>query len=119
MAEEEKPFDKIKKGLKKVVVGSADVVGGAVDVVGGTVEGVKKVVEVTKERVEDTAEDVKEVETARELTDSDPSRSYKVRENIEYDVKEGMEPMNPDDMASHEPTAVKRDKKEGTSEDPV
>ena len=119
MAEEEKPFNKIKKGFKKVVVGSADVVGGTVDVVGGAVEGVKKVVEVTKERVEDTAEDVKEVETAREVTDSDPSRSYKVRENIEYDIKEGMEHMNPDDMASHEPTAVKRDKKQWTSGDPV
>jgi hypothetical protein len=27
--------------------------------------------------------------------------------------------MNPEDIASHEPTAVKRDKKQGTSGDPV
>ena len=31
----------------------------------------------------------------------------------------GKEPMNPEDIASHEPTAVKRDKKQGTSGDPV
>lgn len=29
------------------------------------------------------------------------------------------EPMNPEDIAEHEPTAVKRDKNQGTSGDPV
>ncbi|HEY7756654.1 MAG TPA: hypothetical protein VIA08_00310 [Nitrososphaeraceae archaeon] len=29
------------------------------------------------------------------------------------------EPMNPEDMAEHEPTAVKRDKNQGSSGDPV
>ena len=39
------------------------------------------------------------------------------REN--YNEAGGKEPMNPEDIASHEPTAVKRDKKQGTSGDPV
>ena len=29
------------------------------------------------------------------------------------------EPMNPEDIVSHEPTAVKRDKNQGSSGDPV
>jgi hypothetical protein len=29
------------------------------------------------------------------------------------------DPMNPEDVAEHEPTAVKRDKNQGTSGDPV
>lgn len=29
------------------------------------------------------------------------------------------EPMNPEDIAEHEPTAVKRDKNQGSSGDPV
>jgi hypothetical protein len=31
----------------------------------------------------------------------------------------GNEPMNPKDIAEHEPTAVKRDKNQGTSDDAV
>jgi len=35
------------------------------------------------------------------------------------DEKGGSEPMNPEDIAEHEPTAVKRDKNQGTSGDAV
>ena len=34
-------------------------------------------------------------------------------------MKSGSEPMNPEDIAEHEPTAVKRDKNQGTSGDAV
>ena len=33
--------------------------------------------------------------------------------------KGGKEPMNPKDIAEHEPTAVKRDKNQGSTGDPV
>ena len=42
-----------------------------------------------------------------------------INKNREYHEVGGKEPMNPEDIASHEPTAVKRDKKQGTSGDPV
>jgi hypothetical protein len=42
--------------------------------------------------------------------EKDESRDYE---------KGGKEPMNPEDIASHEPTAVKRDKNKGSSGDPV
>ena len=88
----ENAFDKVKDGVKKVV-------GGGAEVVEGTAQGVKEAVEDTKEGVEETAEDVEETG--------------------EYNKAGGKEPMNPEDIASHEPTAVKRDKKQGTSGDPV
>jgi hypothetical protein len=59
-------------------------------------EGVKKVAG----KVEDTAEDVVDPDT---YTGSD-----KERENREYDKAGGKEPMNPEDIGSHEPTAVER-----------
>ncbi len=106
----ENAFDKVKEGVKKVV-------GGGAEVVEGTAQGVKEAVEDTKEGVEETAEDVKE--TAREATDSDTHTGNEDAGNKEYNESGGKEPMNPDDIASHEPTAVKRDKKQGTSGDPV
>jgi hypothetical protein len=86
-------LDKIKRGLK------------------GTAEGVKEGVEETAEGAKDTAE---------EVTNSDTyTGSEHEREKRDYNESGGKEPMNPEDIASHEPTAVKRDKKQGTSGDPV
>jgi hypothetical protein len=42
------------------------------------------------------------------------SRDYK-----QTDESKSNDPMSPEKIASHEPTAVKRDKNQGTSEDPV
>jgi hypothetical protein len=89
-------FDKVKKGFKKVAEGSANVVE-------GTAHGVKKVVEETKEGVEETAEGVKG--TGREATDNCSCEDH---ENRDYNQPGGKEPMNPEDIASHEPTAVSR-----------
>lgn len=86
-------LDKIKKGFKEVAGG-------------------------VKEGVEDTAEGVKD--TTEKVTDSDTyTGSEDERQKRDYNESGGKEPMNPEDIASHEPTAVKRDKKQGTSGDPV
>ncbi|MDW3645248.1 MAG: hypothetical protein QN819_10500 [Nitrososphaeraceae archaeon] len=96
----EDSFKKVKKGL--------------VD----TAQGAKETAEDVKEGLEGTAEDVKE--GAEKVTDSDTySNSYEERKSGEFKETGGKEPMNPEDIASHEPTAVKRDKKQATSGDPV
>ena len=69
-------------------------------------EGFKK----TAEKVEDSAEKVADPDTYKGSKDE---KEY--REND----KGGSEPMNPEDIAEHEPTAVKRDKNQGTSGDAV
>jgi hypothetical protein len=69
-------------------------------------EGIKK----TAEKVEDSAEKVADPDTYKGSKDE---KEY--REND----KGGSEPMNPEDIAEHEPTAVKRDKNQGTSGDAV
>ena len=80
--------------------------------------GVKDTAEGVKEGVEGTA-DVFE-DTAKEVTDADTYKSSdEERKSREFNEARGKEPMNPEDIASHEPTAVKRDKKQGTSGDPV
>src|SRR6187431_1576231 len=95
----EDSFKKVKKGLVE------------------TAEGAKETAEDVKEGLEGTAEGVKD--TAEEVTDSDTyTGSEHEREKRDYNESGGKEPMNPDDIASHEPTAVKRDKKQGTSGDP-
>jgi len=104
----ESAFDKVKTGFKKVVVGSGHVVEGAG-------EGVKEAVEGAKEGVEETAEDVKE--SAREATDTETyTKSYET-DNRDYNKAGGNEPMNPEDIASHEPTAVSRDQDTGITEE--
>jgi hypothetical protein len=108
MTEEEKAFDKVKKGFKETAEGVREVVGGTAEVVEGTAQGVKEAVEDTAEGVEDTA---------REATDTDTyTKSYDQTENREYNKAGGNEPMNPEDIASHEPTAVKRDQDTGITE---
>jgi hypothetical protein len=102
--EKEVGFDKVKEGFKKVVGGSAEVVEGSAQEI--------------KEAVEDTSEDIKQgaEETGEEIeegvdkvTDSDTYTGNEDTDNREYNKSGGKEPMNPEDIASHEPTAVQRD----------
>jgi hypothetical protein len=69
-------------------------------------EGVKKVTG----KVEDSAEKVVDPDT---YTGSDDDKVNRQNE------KGGKEPMNPEDITEHEPTAVKRDKNQGSSGEPV
>ena len=67
----------------------------------------------------DTFEKIKDnvKEAAKKVTDPD---TYTGEKNESRDYEKGSrEPMNPEDIASHEPTAVKRDKNQGSSGDPV
>ena len=117
----ESSFDKVKEGVKKVVGGSAEVVE-------GTAQGVKEAVEDTKEGVEETGRDIKEgaeetgeeiEERAEEVTDSKTYDVTKDETEVIENEEGGKDPMDPDDIAKHEPTAVKRDQNQGTSGDPV
>ena len=121
----EDSFEKIKKGAKETGKGvedaseaALDTAEGVKDTAEGVIEGIKDTVEGVKEGVEGTA-DVFE-DTAKEVTDADTYKSSdEERKNREFNEARGKEPKNPEDIASHEPTAVKRDKKQGTSGDPV
>jgi len=74
--------------------------------------------EKVKKGVKETAEGIKE--TAEEAIDPDTyTGSHDERKNREFNEAGGKEPMNPEDIAEHEPTAVKRDKNQGSSGDPV
>ena len=119
-------FEKAKKGMKDTAKGLKDTAkgvedtaggvhetaGGVNETAGGVIEGVKDTVkgvkEGVKEGVEETAEGVKD--TAEEVVDADTyTGSDKEREKRDYNEAGGKEPMNPEDIAEHEPTAVKRD----------
>ena len=67
----------------------------------------------------DTFEKIKDnvKEAAKKVTDPDTYTGEK-DESRDYE-KGSREPMNPEDIASHEPTAVKRDKNQGSLGDPV
>jgi hypothetical protein len=69
---------------------------------GDTLEKIKKGVKDTAEKVTDSAEKVADPDT---YTGSDQEKKI----NREYNEAGGKEPMNPEDVAGHEPTAVKRD----------
>jgi len=59
-------------------------------------------------------------DAAHKVTDSDTyTGSKNDNENRDYNQSGGKEPMNPKDIAEHEPTAIKRDENQGTSGDPV
>ena len=96
----------VVEGVKET---AEDVVEGVKD----TVQGVKEGVDKTADAFEETADDVKDSDTYQRLSEETKSTGYK--ENGEYSKSGEREPMNPDDIASHEPTAVKRDKNQGTS----
>jgi hypothetical protein len=74
-----------------------------------TFEKIKKGFKKTAEKVTDSAEKVTDPDT---YTGSD-----KERENREYKEAGGKEPMNPEDIAEHEPAAVKRDQDTDIAED--
>lgn len=75
----------------------------------------------TVEEVKDTVEGVKEgvKKTAEKVTDSDTYLGSDDEKENRYNEAGGKDPMNPEDIAKHEPTAVKRDKNQGSSGDPV
>ena len=104
----EDSFKKVKKGLVETAGGLKDTVEGVAEGLVDTAQGAKETAEDVKEGVEGTAEDVKE--GAEKVTDSDTySSSDQEKENRDYNESGGKEPMNPEDIATHEPTAVKRD----------
>ena len=57
--------------------------------------------------------------TADKITDSDTYLGSDAEKNNAENKSGGKEPMNPEDIAEHEPTAVKRDKNQGGSGEPV
>jgi hypothetical protein len=69
-----------------------------------TFEKIKKGVKETAEKITDSAEKVTNPDT---YTGSDEEKE--IKEVTEYNKAGGKEPMNPEDIARHEPTAVKRD----------
>jgi len=119
-------FEKAKKGMRDTAKGVKDTVKGVEDTAEGVnetaegviegvkdtaervIKGVKDTVKGAKEGVEETAEGVKD--TAEEVVDADThTGSDDERKNREYSESGSKEPMNPEDIAEHEPTAVKRD----------
>jgi hypothetical protein len=77
----------------------------------------ENVVETVENTVEEVKDDVKLA--AKKLTGSDaypgPGENKEIRDNPDG----GKDPMNPEEIAMHEPTAVKRDRNQGTSGDPI
>ena len=101
----EDSFEKVKKGLKETA-------GGVKETAEGVAEGLMETAEGVEETAEDAAEGVEE--TAEKVTDSDTYLgSDKEMEKRDYNEVGGKEPMNPEDIAAHEPTAVKRDQDTG------
>lgn len=76
----------------------------------GTFDKIKEGFKKTADKVEDSAEKVADPDTYKGSKDE---KEYRENE------KGGSEPMNPEDIAEHEPTAIKRDKNQGTSGDAV
>jgi hypothetical protein len=76
----------------------------------GTFDKIKEGFKKTAEKVEDSAEKVADPDTYKGSRDE---KEYRENE------KGNKEPMNPEDITEHEPTAVKRDKNQGTSGDAV
>ena len=70
----------------------------------------------TVEEVKDTVEEVKDEvkQAAKKVTDSDTYLGSDDEKNSNNEAG-GKDPMNPEDIAKHEPTAVKRDKNQGSS----
>lgn len=73
--------------------------------------------------VEDTIKEVKDEDdvkpAAKKLTDSDTYLGSEENKEIRDDQDGGKDPMNSEDIAKHEPAAVKRDKNQRSSGDPV
>ena len=76
----------------------------------GTFDKIKEGFKKTANKVEDSAERVADPDTYKGSKDE---KEYRENE------KGGSEPMNAEDIAEHEPTAVNRDKNHGTLGDAV
>lgn len=104
----EDSFKKVKKGLVETAGGLKDTAEGVAEGLVDTAQGAKETAEDVKKAVEGTAEDVKE--GAEKVTYSDTYLgSHAEKEKRDYNESGGKEPMNPEDISAHEPTAVKRD----------
>jgi hypothetical protein len=119
-------FEKAKKGMKDTAKGVKDTAkgvedtaegvhetaGGVNETAEGVIEGIQDTAEGVIEGIQDTVKGVKEgvKDTAEEVVDADTyTGSDDERENREYNESGSKEPMNPEGIAEHEPTAVKRD----------
>jgi hypothetical protein len=75
-----------------------------------------------EDTVQDTIKEVKDEDdvklAAKKLTDSDTHLGSEENKEIRDDQDGGKHPMNSEDIAKHEPAAVKRDKNQ-SSGDPV
>ena len=67
----------------------------------------------------DTFEEIKDNVKGAAKKITDPDTYTRDKDESRDNEKGGKEPMNPEDIASHEPTAVKRDKNQGSLGDPV
>lgn len=65
------------------------------------------------EEIEDTFDKLKAGAKAVAKKVTDPGK------DLDEDASGSRDPMSPEKIASHEPTAVKRDKNEGTTGEPV
>jgi hypothetical protein len=74
----------------------------------GTFEKIKKGFEDTAEGIKDKAEDVVDPDTYKGSSNRD--------ERGDYNEPGGKEPMNPEDIASHEATSVQRNQDSGIAE---
>ena len=76
-----------------------------------------------EDTVDNTIKEVKDEDdvklAAKKLTDSDTYLGSDENKENRHDQDGGKDPMNSEDIAKHEPAAVKRDKEQGCSGDPV
>jgi len=76
-----------------------------------------------EDTVENTIKEVKDEDhvklAAKKLTDSDTYLCSEENKEIRDDQDGGKDPMNSEDIAKHEPAAVKTDKNQRSSGDPV
>jgi hypothetical protein len=114
-------FEKAKKGMKDTAKGLKDTAkgvevtaggvhetaGGVNETAEGVIEGIQDTAERVIEGVKDTIKGVKD--TAEEVDAVTYTGSDDERENREYSESGSKEPMNPEGIVEHEPTAVKRD----------
>ena len=78
---------------------------------GETFDRIKKVFKDTTYKTADSAGKVADPQTY--------TGSNNPNENRDFQRRRRKEPMNPEDISEHEPTAVKRDKNQGDTGDPV
>src|SRR5678815_4059559 len=107
-------FEKAKKGMKDTAKGIKDTAKGVEDTAVGvheTAGGVNETAEGVIEGIQDNAKRVIEgvKDTVKEVDADTYTGSDDERENREYNESGSKEPMNPEGIAEHEPTAVKRD----------